>query len=95
MFQNLERLGNHKHSVDLGNTEPVQNIRHQSLETHVLDAGNVLCTFEVLACTIGTTFSCVVYQIFGNLFLSVCWSVEWLLRECLPLREPCPPCGNI
>lgn len=56
-----------KHSIDLGDTEPMQNIGHECLEAHILDPGDVFRAFEVFACAIGAAFSCIVYKIFCDL----------------------------
>lgn len=62
----MEQGGN-RHSINLGDTKPVKNIRHQSLETHVFDTSDIFRSLEVFACTISTTLSCVVNKVFGNL----------------------------
>lgn len=41
-------------------------IRHQSLETHVFDTGNVLCPLEVFARSIFASFPSVVYEVLGH-----------------------------
>jgi hypothetical protein len=38
-----------QHAIDLGDAEPVEDIRHQGLEPHVLDACDVFRTLEILA----------------------------------------------
>lgn len=44
----INELAHAQHAVNLGNAEPVQNIRHQRLETHVFDTGNVFGSLEVI-----------------------------------------------
>lgn len=55
-------LAHAQHPVNLGDTEPVQNIRHQSLEPHVLDAGDVLGPFEIIRGAVFSAFSGVVHD---------------------------------
>lgn len=57
-------LAHAQHAVNLGDAEPVQNVRHQRLETHVFDTGNVFGTLEVirgaiLASLAGVVHNCV------------------------------------
>ena len=56
-------LAHTQHAINLLDTQPMQDIRHQSLETHILHTGDILGTFEILRCTIGASFSCVVDEI--------------------------------
>lgn len=53
-------LAHAQHAVNLFDTQPVQDIRHQSLESHVLDSRNVLRASEVLRGSIGTALSGIV-----------------------------------
>jgi len=55
-------LAHAQHAVDLGDSEPVQDIWHQGLEPHVLDAGDVFGPFEVVRCTVFSTFPRVVHH---------------------------------
>lgn len=41
-------LAHAKHPVDLLDSKPVQNIGHQGLEAHVLDAGDIFGASEVV-----------------------------------------------
>ena len=41
-------LAHAQHPINLGDTEPVEDVRHQSLEPHVLDAGYVFSPLEVI-----------------------------------------------
>jgi len=59
-------VGHAQHPVDLGDTEPVQDIGHQGLETHVLDTSNVLSTLEVLASAVLASLSSIVDEVFGH-----------------------------
>ena len=43
--------------VNLFNPKPVENIRHEGLETHVFDAGNYFSRFEIFVCRISATFA--------------------------------------
>lgn len=57
-------LAHTQHAVDLGDSQPVQDVRHQRLETHVLDAGDVLGALKVvrgavLASLAGVVHDCV------------------------------------
>ena len=56
-------VGHAKHAINLGDTQPVQDIRHQSLEAHILDTGDILRTLEVLARTVFATLSGIVHKI--------------------------------
>jgi hypothetical protein len=40
----------------------VEDIRHQGLEPHVLDTGDVFGSFEVVRCTIFSTFPRIVHH---------------------------------
>lgn len=44
-------LAHAEHSVNLLDSEPVENIWHQSLEAHILHTGDVLGSLEILGCT--------------------------------------------
>ena len=41
----------------------MQDIRHESLEPHILYSGNVLGSLEILGRAIGAAFSCVVDEV--------------------------------
>jgi len=69
-------VGHAEHSVNLGDTQPVQDIWHQSLEAHVLDTGNILSALEVLAGTIFASLSGVVDEVFGDLAKSTAFLTE-------------------
>lgn len=43
-----DSLAHTEHSINLLDTEPMENIGHQCLETHVFHTGNVLGSLEVL-----------------------------------------------
>lgn len=51
------------HVVDLLNAKPMQHVRHQRLETHILDSSDELGGFEVLVCRVAATFAKVVHKI--------------------------------
>jgi hypothetical protein len=55
-----------EHTIDFFDTKPVQDIRHQRLEAHVLDASNVFGALEVVGSAIGTPLPCVIYQVFSH-----------------------------
>lgn len=56
-------LGHTQHAINLLDTQPMQDIRHESLEPHILYAGDVLGSLEILGCAIGAAFSCVVDEV--------------------------------
>lgn len=56
-------LAHAQHSVNLLDTKPVENVRHQGLETHVLDASDVLSSFEIFRSTIRPSLSGIVDEI--------------------------------
>ena len=56
-----------EHAIDLGDAQPVQDIRHQRLEAHVLDAGDVLRALKVLVGAIGAAFARVVDEVLRHL----------------------------
>ena len=51
------------HVVDLLNTEPVKDVRHQGLETHVLHSSDELCRLEVLVCGVAAALAQVVHKV--------------------------------
>lgn len=53
-------LAHAQHTVDLGDSEPVEDVRHKGLEAHVFDAGDHFGPFEVVRCTIFASFPRVV-----------------------------------
>lgn len=55
-------LAHAQHSVNLGDTQPVKDIRHQGLEAHVLYTGNVLGALEIVRCKICPALSRVVHN---------------------------------
>jgi len=59
-------VGHAEHPVNLCDAEPVQDVRHEGLETHVFNAGNVLSSLKVLASTIFSSLSRVVDEILGH-----------------------------
>jgi hypothetical protein len=60
-------LAHTKHPVNLLDSQPVQNVRHESLESHVFDTSNVLGPLEVVGRAISSSFTGVVDQILGDL----------------------------
>lgn len=59
--QRCEKTYEPQHTIDLGNPKPVQDIRHESLKSHVFDSGNIFCPLKILACPVRATFPCVVH----------------------------------
>lgn len=59
-------VGHAQHAVDLLDAEPVQDVGHEGLEAHVLDAGDVLGALEVLARAVGAPLARVVHEVFGH-----------------------------
>ena len=55
-------LAHAKHPVDLGDTEPVQDVRHQGLEAHVLHTSDVLSPLEVVGRPVFATLSSVIHN---------------------------------
>jgi hypothetical protein len=47
----------------LFDTKPVQDIGHKCLESHVLHTSNILCTLEILRCSIKPTLSGVIDEV--------------------------------
>lgn len=62
MVYGNDSLAHAQHAVDLGDPEPVEDVRHEGLEPHVLDAGNVFGPFEVVRCAIFPAFPRVVHH---------------------------------
>jgi hypothetical protein len=56
-----------QHAVDFGDTKPMQDIRHERLEAHVLDTSDVFGPFEVFASSVFSSLSGVVDKVFGHL----------------------------
>lgn len=61
-YKNLHVAHRH-HVVDLLDTQPVQNVGHERLESHVLHTGDELSRLEVLVSGVTTTFAEVVHEI--------------------------------
>ncbi len=57
-----DALAHAQHSINLGDAEPMEDIRHERLEPHVLDASNVLRSLEIIRSAIGASFTGVVYN---------------------------------
>ena len=55
-------LAHAKHSVNLGDTQPMKDIGHQGLEAHVLYTGNVFGALEIVRCKICPALSRVVHN---------------------------------
>lgn len=53
------------HVIDLLNSQPVQHVRHQRLEPHILDPGDQLGGFEVPIGGISGSFARVVDEVYG------------------------------
>ena len=51
------------HVVDLLDAEPVKDVGHERLETHVLDAGDKLGRLEVLVGRVTTTLAQIVNEV--------------------------------
>ena len=51
------------HVVDFLDTEPMQHVRHQRLETHILDSGNEFRRLEVLVCRVTAAFTEVIHEV--------------------------------
>ena len=56
-------IAHRHHVVDLLDTEPVQHVGHERLETHVLDARDEFRRFEVLVGGVTATLAQVVDQV--------------------------------
>ena len=46
--------------------QPVQNIRHQCLEPHILNTSNQLCALEVFVCRVSPSLSEVIHKVLGH-----------------------------
>lgn len=55
-------LAHAQHPVDLGDTQPVQDVRHQRLEAHIFDTGDVLGPLEVVGGPVFATLAGVVHD---------------------------------
>jgi hypothetical protein len=55
-------LAHAEHAVDLLDAEPMQDIGHQGLESHVLDPGDALSSLEVIRGAVFSSFSCIVHN---------------------------------
>lgn len=51
------------HVINLLDTKPMQHIRHESLESHVLDTGDIFRTLEVHRSVVVTSLAGVVHQV--------------------------------
>lgn len=63
VLQGRNKLGHAQHAINLGDAQPVQYIRHQSLEPHILGACNHLGALKVFAGSVGATLSSIVDQV--------------------------------
>lgn len=61
-------LAHAKHSIDLLDPEPVQDVGHEGLEPHVLDAGDVFRATEVVGRSIFHPLSSIVYHYRSSAF---------------------------
>lgn len=55
-----------EHTIDLGDAQPMQDIRHQRLKAHILHPRDILRALEILARAIGAAFPRVVHEILGH-----------------------------
>lgn len=58
-----DSLAHTQHPINLLDTEPVKNIGHQGLKSHIFDPSNILRSLEVLRSTIQATLSSVVDKV--------------------------------
>jgi hypothetical protein len=56
-------LAHAQHPVNLLDTQPMKDVRHQSLESHILYTGNVLGSFEILRGSIQSSLPCVINEV--------------------------------
>ncbi len=83
------------HVVDLLNTEPVQDVGHESLEAHVFDARDLLRRLEILIGRIATPLAKIVDQVPMDRTKSSMFTLERSGKPTLLLlRERAPPCGS-
>ena len=55
-------LAHAQHAVNLCDAQPVEDVRHEGLEAHVLDAGDHFGPFEVVRRAVFSAFPCVVHH---------------------------------
>lgn len=55
-------LAHAQHAVNLLDSQPVENVGHESLETHVFDARDILRPFEIIRSAVCAAFAGVVYN---------------------------------
>lgn len=65
-----------QHTIDLRDSQPMQDIRHQRLKPHVFDPSDILSAFEVLARPIAAPFSGVVDEVFRDFAQSTAFLAE-------------------
>ena len=53
-------LAHAQHPVNLLDSEPMEDIRHQSLKSHILDTSNIFSPLEVIRGSVGTTLASIV-----------------------------------
>jgi hypothetical protein len=63
LLRSQDLLAHTQHSVNFLDSKPVQNIGHQSLESHILHARNILCSLEILRGPVRSTLSGVVNKV--------------------------------
>lgn len=59
-------LAHAQHSVNLFDAEPVKDIGHQCLESHVFHARDILRSLEILRSAIQSTLPCIVHKILNH-----------------------------
>lgn len=59
-------LAHAQHAVNLLDAEPVENVGHESLESHVLDSCDIFRALEVVGCAVGSTLSGIVHNFRGE-----------------------------
>jgi hypothetical protein len=52
-----------QHSIYLLDTQPMENIGHQSLESHILHTGDIFGSFEIFRGTVRSTLSRIVDEV--------------------------------
>ena len=67
IYESAAHIAHRNHVVDLPDAQPVQDVRHERLEAHVLHACNQFRCTEVLVRRVAAALAEVVDQIFGHL----------------------------
>jgi hypothetical protein len=74
-------VGHGHKAVNLGDSEPVEDIRHERLEAHILDSCDVLGSLEVLCGGISSSLAGIVDQVLCDLSQSTTLLADYVQHQ--------------